>query len=86
MPRYRVLGVVPVTIIALTGAAVGQVEPIAAPPVAAADAGAALDTPAQALGYALGYRIGGRILADHKTLDMPIDHAALARGARGRDQ
>jgi FKBP-type peptidyl-prolyl cis-trans isomerase FklB len=80
MARYRVLGVVPVTMVALVGIARAQVEPLAAPSVAVADAGVPLDTPAQALGYALGYRIGGRILADHKTLDMPIDNAALARG------
>lgn len=32
------------------------------------------------LGYALGYRIGARIRADHATLDVSIDNAALARG------
>ena len=55
-------------------------EPLAPPAPANRDADAPLDAPDRQLGYALGYRIGGRILADHKSLGMPIDHAALARG------
>jgi len=38
------------------------------------------DAPSVELGYALGYRIGGRILADHRTLGMAIDEQSLARG------
>ena len=59
-----------------------DVEPIAAPGVPAAKQAAAgpLTTPAQQLGYALGYRIGGRIVADHASLDMTIDQESLARG------
>ncbi len=61
-----------------------DVEPIAPPAATAAQPmkqpSAPLATPGQQLGYALGYRIGGRIVADHKSLDMAIDEQALARG------
>ena len=39
-----------------------------------------LDTPEGRLGYALGLRIGGRIAADFKAQNAPLDPAALARG------
>jgi FKBP-type peptidyl-prolyl cis-trans isomerase FklB len=59
-----------------------DVEPIAAPgtPAAKQAGDGPLTTPAQQLGYALGYRIGGRIVADHASLDMTIDQQSLARG------
>jgi len=68
-----------VSLLGLAAAAPAAAQPVAepiAPPVAAAT----LDSPARELGYALGYRIGGRILADHRALEMEIDEAALARG------
>jgi FKBP-type peptidyl-prolyl cis-trans isomerase FklB len=59
-------------------------EPLAAPkpvpPAAASSSGATLQTAAEELGYALGYRIGGRILADHKDLDVDFDPAAMSKG------
>jgi len=71
--------------IALAGSAIAadtDIEPIAAPgtPAAKQATAAPLATPPQQLGYALGYRIGGRIVADHKSLDMTIDQESLARG------
>ena len=71
--------------LALAGHAIAadtDVEPIAAPgtPAAKQPAAGSLTTPAQQLGYALGYRIGGRIVADNKSLDMTIDQESLARG------
>jgi FKBP-type peptidyl-prolyl cis-trans isomerase FklB len=59
--------------------AASAAEPLAPPRGPTVDE-AALDTPGRELGYALGYRIGGRILADHRELEMGIDEAALARG------
>lgn len=52
-------------------------EIIAPPAAAAADD---LDTPEGRLGYALGLRIGGRIAADFKAQNAPLDPAALAKG------
>jgi FKBP-type peptidyl-prolyl cis-trans isomerase FklB len=56
-----------------TAPAPRTVEPVS-------DAGSAIDTPEGRLGYALGLRIGGRIAADFKDHDPPVDPAALARG------
>jgi FKBP-type peptidyl-prolyl cis-trans isomerase FklB len=72
-------------VIAAAGIAAGS---LAAPPAeilappAAGDAAkpADLDTPEARLGYALGLRIGGRIAADFKSQQAPVDPAALARG------
>ena len=67
----------------------GLAPAVAAPPAAeiitppAAGAAAKpvdLDTPGGRLGYALGLRIGGRIAADFKAQNAPLDPAALARG------
>ena len=89
-PRLHSLGVCLLTTLTTTmmaaapRAADTDIEPIAPPAAPAAQTpkqpAAALATPAQELGYALGYRIGGRIVADHKSLDMAIDEQALARG------
>lgn len=55
-------------------------EVIVAPAAAAEAQPAELDTPESRLGYALGLRIGGRIAADFKAQNAPLDAAALARG------
>lgn len=55
-------------------------EVIAPPPAALADDAPKLDTPEGQLGYALGLRIGGRIAADFRAQQAPLDSAALARG------
>ncbi len=55
-------------------------EVIVAPAAAAEAQPPDLDTPEGRLGYALGLRIGGRIAADFKAQNAPLDSAALARG------
>ncbi len=69
-----------ITVLFVGCAAKAPAQPAAEPIAPPAAAAATLDAPARELGYALGYRIGGRILADHRALEMEIDEAALARG------
>jgi len=54
-----------------------QPAEVITPPVAARSPAAAS---AADMGYALGYRIGEQIVAEHKEMGTPVDHAAVARG------
>lgn len=52
----------------------------AQPPAEAIAPPAAAGGSPQEIGYTLGYRIGERIRADHESLGVPLDYAAMARG------
>ena len=80
-------GSVTLMILALTGwsglaggLAAVETAPAPRPAESVPEADSGIDTPEGLLGYALGLRIGGRIAADFKDHDPPVDPAALARG------
>jgi FKBP-type peptidyl-prolyl cis-trans isomerase FklB len=80
MSSHRSLGLSACFVSVVIAAHAQPPAEVIAPPVARTDDAPKFDTPESRLGYALGLRIGGRIAADFKAQNAPLDAAALARG------